>query len=123
MVNVVMQRNLAAHAEHLGVLQAMQAAAPDAAALLTGPLSRSQLLQDGLMARFEQDFQLGTRQVSVLNCTVFRRNLQSVVDFLQCTALADREQLAQLLTPLQDRLTLHFRRSSCDPAWLSEVKD
>jgi hypothetical protein len=123
-VNIILQRPLAAHAQHLRVLQPMLAAAPDAEALLTGPLSPAKLLQDeGIMKSFRQDFEMDSRHGRVINSTVFRRNLESVLHYPGCTAFADREQLPQLLKPLvqEQRLALHFSRSNCDPTWMGQV--
>lgn len=124
LANIILQRPLAAHAQHLRVLQPMLAAAPDAEALLTGSLSAAKLLQDdGIMDRFRQDFEMDSRHGRVINITVFRRNLESVLHYPGCTAFADREQLSQLLKPLVQgqRLTLHFSRSNCDPTWMGQV--
>ncbi len=116
-----MQRPLAVHAQHLGVLEAMLAAAAGAEELITGPLSPSQLLEGETLTRFSEDFEMGSRRGRVINSTVLRRNMESLMQFPACTVLADREQLPQLLSPLQGLLTLHFSRSSCDPGWLAQV--
>ncbi len=98
------------------------AAAAGAEVLITGPLSPSQLLEGETMARFSEEFEMGSRRGKVINSTVIRRNMQSLLRFPGCTALADREQLPQLLDPLQGHLTLHFSRSSCDPTWMAQVQ-
>lgn len=118
-----MQSTVAALTEHLGVLQPMLEAAPDAAPLLMGALSRSQLLQGDTMAKVAADFEMGTRKGKAINGTVLRRNLESVLQYLDCTVMTGVEQLSTLLSLLQDeqRAMLHFSRSNCDTTWLAQV--
>jgi hypothetical protein len=64
-VNIILQRPLAAHAQHLRVLQPMLAAAPEA--LLTGPLSPAKLLQDeGIMKWFPAALPPWSSSISLL---------------------------------------------------------
>lgn len=95
--NIILQRPFAAHAAHLGILQAMLAAAPEAEQLLTGPLSPAKLQEEGTLQRFSRDFDMGTVRGSTINTVVFRRISESVLQYPGCTAFASREELAPLL--------------------------
>jgi hypothetical protein len=125
-VNLLMRQLLVAHAAHLGALEPVLAAAAARETqvdLLTASLSTQQLQQPSFQDRFSTDFELGTSKGQRMNTTVFRRNLESAVQNPACTVLADREDMLQLIEPLQERIVMHFSTVNCDTTWLNQVCD